>query len=158
VTEGVEIKPPTAQRVYIVAFGIFWCGFLTVTLVSAHSAASIVPLLMIAFGGTFFYRMYRLAVIADETGLLVRNNFRTKHLDRSEVEDFRVGRATMGLPFGKMIHVLLRNGEIMTLDVTMRPWFFGSGPAKLESYLKALRGWLRTTDHPPDGSRGPAAE
>ena len=142
-TERVEIRPPMAQRIYIVAFGIIWCGFLVVAIVATHSATSIVPLIMIAFGATMFYRMFQLSVIADETELLIRNHFGTKHIERSEIEDFRVGRATMGMPFGKVIHVLLRNGEIMTLDVTMRPWFFGNGPAKLESYLTSLREWLR---------------
>lgn len=143
--ERVEIRPPIGQRIYIVALGIFWCGFLAVSIVATRSAASVVPLAMLAFGGTLFYRMLRLEVIADETELLIRNHLGTKHLDRSEVEDFRVGRASMGMPFGKVIHVLLRNGEIMALDVTLRPWLFGSGPAKLESYLNSLRDWLRTT-------------
>jgi hypothetical protein len=126
VTERVEIRPPMAQRVYIVAFGVFWCGFLAVTIVGTHSATSVVPLIMLALGATMFYRMFQLSVIADETELLIRNHFGTKHVQRSEIEDFRASRA-MGMPFGKAIHVLLRNGEIMTLDVTIWPWLFGKG-------------------------------
>jgi hypothetical protein len=33
------------------------------------------------------------------------------------VEDFRLG-TMMGMPFGRVIHVLLRNGEVVTLDIT----------------------------------------
>jgi hypothetical protein len=93
---------------------------------------------MLGLGESIVFLVLRLAVIADETGLVVRNNFGTEQLRWSEVEDFRVGAARGG----QMIHVLLRTGEFLPLDVTLRPALFGRGRRKLNSYLSALRAWL----------------
>jgi hypothetical protein len=60
-----------------------------------------------------------------------------------EVEDFRV----MVIPFGRVIHVLLGNGEVVTLDITTIHWCFEfGGEAKQEQVLKRSRGWLPHQD------------
>jgi hypothetical protein len=48
----------------------------------------------------------------------------------------------MGLPIGKVIHVLLANGEITTLDVTMRPLLLSRGKRKLDGYIRQLQAWV----------------
>jgi len=58
-----------------------------------------------------------------------------------DVEDFRLG-PMLGMPFGRVIHALLANGEMVTLDVTMRPWLFGKGREQRDRYLRQLRGWV----------------
>jgi hypothetical protein len=133
--ERVVIRQPAAMRLYVLGFGIVWCGFLVTFLLDTGSP---LPVLMLAFGATIVYRTVRLGVFADVDGLRVRNNFSTKRFAWSEVEDFRLGPPSMGLPVGKVIHVLLRDGTIMALDVTTRPF----GRAKLERNLVALRSWL----------------
>ena len=135
----VEIRQPILLRLYVGAFAMLWCGVL---LGAVLTAFNVIPLFMLAFGLTFMYRMFSLAVVADESGLLVRNNFRTRRFRWDEVEDFRIGGPMMNMPFGKVIHVLLHNGEIMTLDVTMRPWILGGGRAKLEHHLRELKAWV----------------
>lgn len=144
----VHIRQPVALRIYVVGFGTVWCAMLVSFAVAGRGqgAVSVVPLLMLGFGATLMYRMLRVGVVADESGLLVRNSFRTKRFSWSEVEDFRVGGAAMGMPFGKVVHVLLRNGEVLTLDVTMRPWLFARGRARLDEYVQALRSWLSRSD------------
>jgi hypothetical protein len=73
---------------------------------------------------------------------VVRNFFRTLRLGWGEVEDFRLG-TMMGMPFGRVIHVLLRNGEVVTLDITASHWTFVFGErAKQEQMLQRLREWL----------------
>jgi hypothetical protein len=51
----------------------------------------------------------------------------------SEIEDFRLGRAAVGQLFGQVIHVLLRNGEVVTADASWASWGFlfgGRGQAR----------------------------
>ena len=64
-----------------------------------------------------------------------------------EIEDFRLGHPVMVIPFGRVIHVLLWNGEVVTLDITTMHWAFAfGGKAKQEQVLKRLRGWLPHQD------------
>jgi hypothetical protein len=67
---------------------------------------------------------------------LVRNLFRTWRIRWHEIEDFRLGSPIMGMPFGRVIHVLLRNGEASH-------WGFAfGGKARQEQVLTRLREWL----------------
>ena len=141
----VEIRQPRIVRIYLIGFSIVWCGFLVVIIALTHSGASVVPALMLVFGALLFSRLLRLGVVADDTGLLVRNNYRTKHYAWSDVEGFRVGGA-MGGAWGKGIYVLLRNGEVVVLEATRRVAGLGRGAERLDGYLAALRAWL-----PPGG-------
>jgi hypothetical protein len=69
--------------------------------------------------------------------------FRTQHFRWDEVEDFRLGRVMNGLPFGWVIHALLRNEEVVTLDVAAYSWSLTFGArAKREQILNRLREWL----------------
>jgi hypothetical protein len=48
-----------------------------------------------------------------------------------------------GLPFGWVIHALLRNEEVVTLDVAAYSWSLAFGAkAKREEILHRLRKWL----------------
>ncbi|MCA1707420.1 MAG: PH domain-containing protein [Actinobacteria bacterium] len=139
---SVRIRQPIALRVYIGVFGIGWCGFVAAGFVDlVPRPESLLLLGMFVFGASLTYRMIRLEVVADSSGLLIRNYYRTRRYDWSDVEDFRVGGPTLGMPFGKVIHALLADGEIVTLDVTMRPWAFGRGTRERERYLQQLREW-----------------
>lgn len=142
-SEPLRIRQPTALRIYIVAFGVFWCGIVAVGFVSlVPRPEALIPLGMLMFGGSLTYRMFRLEVVADGTGLLIRNYYRTHRYHWEDVEDFRLGSPMMAMPFGKVIHALLANGEIVTLDVTMRPWLLGRGREQRDRYLRDLRKWV----------------
>jgi hypothetical protein len=144
VPEPIRLRQPTALRVYIGAFGIFWCGIVAIGFVGLlPGPEALIPLGMLGFGGSLMYRSFRLEAVADDTGLLIRNYYRTRRYDWGDVEDFRLGSPMLGMPFGKVIHVLLTNGEIVTLDVTMRPWLFGRGREQRDRYLQQLREWVR---------------
>jgi len=137
----LEIRLPYGFRIYIVVFGLVWCGFVVSALVTAESGVVVIPLLMLVFGGTLMFRMANLAVIADDSGLRVRNSFRTRRFTWDEVEDFRIGSPAM-MPYGKAVHALLHDGQMIPLDATMGPWFFSRSRAKLEGYVSDLRWWL----------------
>ena len=142
VPEPLRIGQPILLRVYIGAFGVVWCGLVAAGFLDlVPRPESLLLLGMFAFGASLTYRMFRLEVVADPSGLLIRNYYRTRRYDWSEVEDFRVGGPMLGMPFGQVIHALLVNGEVVTLDVTMRPWAFGRGAVR-ERYLRQLREWV----------------
>ncbi len=145
VPQPVEIEQPLLIKIYVGGFGIFWCVALLggiVASVADGAIGALVPLLlMLAFGATLCYRIFSLEAIADTRGLRVRNYFSTKTFDWDDVEDFRLGGPMFSMPFGKVVHVLLRDREIVTLDVTMRPWLLSSGRRKLDGWLQMLREW-----------------
>jgi hypothetical protein len=45
----------------------------------------------------------------------------------------------MGMPMGKIIHVLLTNGDIIPLDVTLRLGLLRSTRRKRDDFLRGLR-------------------
>jgi hypothetical protein len=134
------------MRVYIGLFGLFWCGAVFAGLVQMlFRPESLFLVGMLAFGGTITYRSFRMEALADVNGLLVRNYFRTKRFQWAEVEGFRLGSPTMGMPVGKTIYALLTNGEMISLDVTMRLGLLPSTRRKRDAFLGDLRRW---TDQP----------
>jgi len=142
----VEIRQPLVLRVYIACFSLLWVGLLLWDVITSPSDAPI-AILMIAFGVALGVRIETLKLVADDSGLLVRNFFRTWRFGWAEVEDFRLGRPMMGMPFGQVIHVLLRNGEVVTADISASHFGFAfGGKAKREQLLKRLREWLPPKD------------
>ncbi len=138
------IRPPLAVRVYVVAFVGIWCGIVSAGLIAAAahgSPAVVILLLMLAFGLTFGYRIFRLSVTLRPQELLVRNLYRTRRIVRADVEGFRQG-AMSQQPFTRTIYVLLRDGTVVPLDVAGRPYFFGRGKTLLEDRMQLLQRWL----------------
>jgi hypothetical protein len=135
--ERVEIRQPLLLRVWIAGFGVVWCGFLVAMLANVSAPTGVVPLLMLAFGATLYIRLFRLAVVANEDGLFVRNGLRTRRFDWSQIEDFRIRH------YGQSIVVLLRDGGSLGLDVTRRPWLFASGRAQFDACFEGLRAWVK---------------
>ena len=141
--EPLHIREPIVLRAYIGVVGVFSCAIVAVAFVSlVPRPESLVPLGLFAFGSWLMYRMFRLEAVADESGLLIRNYYRTHRYEWRDVEDFRLGSPMLGMPFGTVIHALLANGEIVTLDVTMRPWLFRRGKEQRDRYLRQLRQWV----------------
>jgi hypothetical protein len=139
---AVVIRSPLLLRVYMIGFMVFWVGALLSFPIASPSDALLVTV-MVAFGVGFMSRMAMVKLQVDESGVVVRNFIRTWRFDGSEIEDFRLGRAAMGQLFGQVIHVLLRNGEVVTADVSWASWgFLFGGRAKREAVLRRLREWL----------------
>lgn len=145
--QPVEIRHPAAIRIYVVALIVFWVGALVW---GGLPAPFDVPILVFmgTLGVALAARIRMLELVADDSGLLVRNFFRSWRFKWAEVEDFRLGTPPMGMPFGRAIHVLLRNGEVIAVDITASNWglLFGGRKAKLAQLLKRLREWLPPGD------------
>jgi hypothetical protein len=103
--------------------------------------------ILIVIGVAVGIRSVSLKCVADESGLLVRNLLGTRRFGWGEVEDFRWGRPVMGVPFGRVIYALLRNGEVVALDISASYWTFpfGRRPSP-EQLLQRLREWLPRQD------------
>lgn len=142
----VEIRLPTVFRVYIIGFMIFWCAGVSAGLVAAAAHGSpvvVIPLFMLAFGLGFAYRMARLSVLSDGDAIIVRNFFQTRRLQRKQIEGFRIGPVSFQ-PFGKTIHVLLRDNSMLPLDAAGRPYLGSWGTRGLDARVAELDEWLRT--------------
>lgn len=141
--QPLEIRPPAVLRVYVVCFGVPWVGLLVAAILNSPLSTTPIAAVMIVVGLALVVRMPSLKVIADASGVLIRNFYRTWRFRWAEVEDFRLGRATMAMPFGKVIHMLLKDGEVVTMDVTATGWgvWFG-GKERREQMLQRLRKWL----------------
>lgn len=135
----VVIRQPLLIRIYIAVFGVVWLSFVGTFAIASLSFVAIVPFAMFAFGAVFITRMFRVAVVADDNGILVRNNFRTRRYAWSEVEGFRAGPSARGLPFVKAIYVLLRDHSVLELDVTVRLWMWPGAADKLAAYTAELQ-------------------
>lgn len=136
------IRTPLLLRVYVIGFMVFWVGAL-LSFPTASASDALLVAVGVAFGVAFASRMAMVNLQVDESGVLVRNFVRTWRFDRTEIEDFRLGRDAMGLPFGQVIHVLIRNGEVVTADASWASWgFLFGGRAKREEVLRRLREWL----------------
>ena len=138
------IRPPLAARAYVVVFVCIWCGSVFVGLIAAavHGSPTVVILfLMLTFGLTLGYRIFRLSVVLGPQDLLVRNFYRTRRIARADIEGFRQGGLSQQ-PFTRVIYVLLRDGTVFPLDVTGRPYFFGRGKTLLDDRTRLLQSWL----------------
>jgi hypothetical protein len=109
---------PLALRLYLLLISV---AAVPLSLVFGRDESAAVVLILMTVVAVIFWRVSRQVAIANEAGLLIRNTFRTWRFTWDEIEDFRVGREMMGLPFGWVVVVLLRNGEVISLDVTARP-------------------------------------
>ncbi|MDQ1724164.1 MAG: hypothetical protein QOG52_1192 [Frankiaceae bacterium] len=132
------------MRVYVAVFGTFWCGAVLVGFVGGlvhKSAVAVVPGVMLAFGSTVTYRLFRVSAIVEGDSLTVRNQFTTKKLTRSDIEEFRVGRAS-NQPFGQAIHILIRDKSILAIDASARPCLTRRGKLLLAHKRANLETWL----------------
>ncbi len=114
-TQRIVIRPPIATRIYMVAFGIVWCGlagFVAVgSLLSKPSPAVVIPMLMFIAGALIFASNFRLRIVAEPHVICVRNFLREQRYPRSDVDRF-VDHAPSGLPaaLGGGIGMLLKRG------------------------------------------------
>lgn len=140
VTPPVHLRIPTWMRIYGTVFSVLWFGMLVVMIVvivsSGEPAAAIMPVGMGVFGVLVIGRVFRIGVRSSGDNLLVRNNFSTRTLQRSEIEGFRHGEWIS--PFHLVIFATTRD-EILPLHVTMHTPFFGKRRAR--DQLAGLRAW-----------------
>ena len=144
----LKFRLPKFMRAYTLVFGVLWFGVLGVNIpaVLRSNGFGATPFLLFfgLGGGLFLYRMGSMAVTADGDVLILRNFFRTYRFTRQAVEGFRIGRPSMGMPFGRTIHVLLNDETVVTADVFAYGWagVTQKGRERLQQRLDALRRWL----------------
>lgn len=138
---SIVIKQPVWFRAFLIVVGLVDAGVVVGLAIASDAHPPLVPLLMGAATCALGYRLYVSAVIGGDDELIVRNRLRTQHLPRAAIEDFRPG-ALSGKAFGKTIHVLLRDGSVLSLDVLDGMYGTSRGKQRLQRRLESLRGWL----------------
>jgi hypothetical protein len=94
---------------------------------------------------TIVVRTALMAVLSTPDGrLLVRNQLRSRTLDRSEIEDVR--RSAAGLLNGSFsgLQLLLTDGSVLALQASAPP-FLGFRKRAVEQQQEQLRRWLHDT-------------
>ena len=134
------------MRAYGAVFGVLWCGGLIVNIIGPVVGGSwlAIPVGLVMMGGGLFFivRMNRLALIAEDDVLIVRNLYRTRRIPRSAIQGFRTGNPGMMMPFGRTIHVLVADDSVVTAEVFMSSGFTRRGRRRLDERLSPLREWL----------------
>ena len=141
----LRIRPPLGARIYVVGFGVVWCGLVLAALIEAlvHTTpAAVIPAGMLGLGGYIMWHAARLAVIGDEGGLTVRGYGRTRRIPKSEIEGFRIGSGFY--PAGKCVMAMVRGEQVIALEVTRGIGRLARSSQRLERQLAELRDWLHT--------------
>jgi hypothetical protein len=144
--EPTVMRLPLAYRIYLIVFMCIWCTFALASLIAAainSSPGAAIALVILVFGPSFIYGIFRVSVVLDAESLLVRNFWqRRRHIARSDVEGFRLGPIS-GQRSRQTIYVLLRDGTVLPLDVAGSPYVaFTGGPERLEFQMLSLQQWL----------------
>jgi Bacterial PH domain len=132
------MRQPAAATIFLICsmLLLLWFGVLVVV---SPSGISLIGLGVIGVVLALAARTLLLKVVANESGLFVRNTLRTRRFTWNEVEDFALGQQ-LG---ADVVNVLLRNGHVVPLDVTSISWPFVRGEtAKREQTMETLRQWL----------------
>jgi cell division protein FtsW (lipid II flippase) len=132
-------RPSGAVLALLIVYG-FFAALMAAGAVTHGSPLALLPITaFIAVPAGIGWRWARMAVIADATGLTVRNLMTTHHVARRRVRDFRLGGSRFEYP-GRAIRVVVEDGSTIVLAATGR--YYRQTPEH-EAQLAALRNWLR---------------
>jgi hypothetical protein len=154
VSTDIEILMPRWARVSIVGFGVVWCGFgLFVAVLAAVSGSplALIPVGMVAVGGSLGFRLVGLRTLARDDQLVIRNYARTHRVGRAMVRDFTISKDggvsvaphafSIGWTF--VIETQLADGRIIPMEVTRWPRIVPWAAPQLERQLSDLRDWAQ---------------
>ncbi|MEM9514444.1 MAG: hypothetical protein AAGA42_06260 [Actinomycetota bacterium] len=142
--ELVNIRPSLPVRIYLVVFGLFWCGLVGAMLAASVANGPGVPTvlltLMLIVGVVVTTANLRARVVAGPTELRVVNFAAEQRYPRSSIDRF-IEHTPGALPrsLGGVTMALLRDGRSIELRATMRGPF---GTNQRQRNLEALQRWL----------------
>jgi hypothetical protein len=120
----------------------FFAALLGTAAVAHGSPLALIPIIgFTSVLAQYGWRWARMTVIADGTGLTIRNLLTTHHVARRRVRDFRLGGSRGEYP-GRAIRVVLVDGSTMVLAATGR-YFLQT--TEHEGQLAELQDWLRSS-------------
>jgi len=145
---AVEIRTPLFARIASGVMAVVGVVLLAADLVvggvrNSDWAAALFLSAFLVVWLTIVVRTARMAVLSTPDGrLLVRNQLRSRTLDRSEIEDVR--RSSGGFLSGSMVglQLLLTDGSVLALQAVLPP-LFGFRRQTVEQQQEQLRQWLR---------------
>lgn len=141
----VHLTASVAQRIYAGVFGVAFFVLLVLNAVSVHKVRlSAVPLVLVCLGDLVCLRIFAVALIADQRGLVVRNYLRTYRLRWVDVEDVRLEAPPSRLE-GWDLSVVRTGGRAIRVDAVRRPFVRNvenNRPA-LEAARRKLVAWMQ---------------
>jgi hypothetical protein len=139
---GAEIRlvRPSGGVVGLLIIYGFFAALMGVGAVVHGSPLALLPIIgLMALMAGFGWRWARMTVIADATGLTIRNLLTTHHVARRRVRGFRLGGSRGEYP-GRAIRAVLEDGSTIVLAATGS--YIGRAPAHGRQ-LAELGDWLR---------------
>ena len=150
-TEPVELElrmPPAALTLYAASL-VVAVGMVVFFVRDGLGQGAFVVVFPLFFAGILAFNtataLSRARAHADGT-LEVRNRFRTRRLQRADVDRVMVGQQG-GFGSPRRLELLLTDGELLPLVGTETPPLIG-GRRRLEAQGEQLRGWVAGTPTP----------
>jgi hypothetical protein len=143
---AVRIESTWQRRASVVAFGVVWTtvlvGLLNIRLI--HGLQPVEWLVAVAVFATLllvWVRFYRVVVVAEPAGLLIRNTFSTRRFRWDDIERFEIDEPDSPLdPWQIVCH--RRSGRKVVLEATRRVNLSPRSRQAVETYLRDLQAWL----------------
>jgi hypothetical protein len=144
-TAALALRPPLVTRVFAVAWGLA----VTLSMVAnfrPENGGSWVGTIVISSSAAFIaWRLFRHGVFGTADGrLVIRNLWRTTTVHRDDIAEVLGARVRRS---GWAVHLRLRTGDFVRLDVTQVP-LRGLLRRRLERHEAAVREWMTGRPHP----------
>ena len=141
----LALRPPLVTRVFFVVWVLFVIISLAVNFRPDDAGSWAGTIVFASFGTLLAWRLSRQGAFGTDDGrLVVRNLLRTTTVRREDIIEAaaaRVRRGTPGAGSGWAVHLRLRTGEFVRLDVTQVP-LRGPLRRRLERHEAAVREWV----------------
>jgi hypothetical protein len=144
----LRLRPPLWARAWVVVFPFVFAWFLLFVVRPDEGPVWVGALLAFVLSPLLAWRMFRLAAIGTADGrLVVRNLWRTTTVRREDIAEVAAARAARGSSSGWAVHVGLRTGAVVRLDVTQVP-LRGPLRRRLAGHVAEVREWVSGRPQP----------
>lgn len=147
-TALLAVRPPLVTRIFAVAWGLL-VSLISVANLRPEDGGSWVGTIAIPASAAFLaWRLFRHGVSGSpDDRLVVRNLWRTTTVHRDDIAEVAAARVSRPVGSGWAVHLRLRTGELVRLDVTQVP-LRGLFRRRLERHEAAVREWVASRPQP----------
>ena len=139
---SLSLRPPVAVRLFAPAWPAFVVVFLAVEFRPDDGGSWAAAAAFTLFGVLLGWRLFQQGAFGTLDGrLVVRNLWRTTTVRREDIATVAAARAARGSSSGWAVHLTLRTGAVIWLDVTQVPL---RGPLRhrLDGSESAVQEWV----------------
>jgi hypothetical protein len=143
----LALRPPVLTRAFAVAWPVVVIAFLAMEFRPNDGGSWAATAGFALFGALLGWRLFQQGAFGTIDGrLVVRNLWRTTTVHREDIAEVTAARGG-GAGTGWAVHLMLRTGAVVCLDVTAVPV---RGPLRhrLERHVSAVREWVAGRPQP----------